>query len=111
MVNKWTEQEYDTVIDAYCRMWLDQEARGFVAIAQTTQKCVAALNGSRNYNAVRRRFSNISYVFSIIHGLDYVNGLKPLEHITDACAEFIWDKAQKRLKENMGVQGCQMLNF
>jgi hypothetical protein len=98
-MNRWTEQEYDTVIDAYCRMWLDQNAGRFVGVAQTTQECVTALNGSRNYNAVRRRFSNISYVFSI-HGLDYANGLKPLEHISDACAEFIWDKAQKRLEEN-----------
>jgi hypothetical protein len=94
---RWTEKEYDAVIDAYCKMWLDQRRGEPVDISQATRECVAALKDSRNYNAVRRRFSNISYIFSF-HGLDYVNNLKPLENISYTCAEFIWNKAQKRLE-------------
>jgi hypothetical protein len=94
---KWSEREYDTVIDAYCEMWLDQTRGRPVDAAQAVKECVTALNDSRNYNSVRRRFSNISYVFSI-HGPDYVNNLKPLEKISDECAKLIWDKAQRILE-------------
>jgi hypothetical protein len=95
----WTEIEYDTVINAYCKMWLAQEKGNSVDVSQVVKECTAALNDSRSYNAVRRRFSNISYVFSM-HGLPHVNNLNPLDHISDTCAEFIWNKAQKRLKTN-----------
>jgi hypothetical protein len=95
----WTEKEYNTVIDAYCKMWLNQKKGNPVDVSRETKDCVAALNNSRNYNSVRRRFSNISYVFSK-HGLEYVNNLKPLKNISDTCAEFIWNKAQKRLGKN-----------
>jgi hypothetical protein len=96
---RWTEKEYDTVIDAYCKMWLDQKEGKPVDAAQAARECVVALGDSRNYNSVRRRFSNISHVFSI-HGLRYVNSLRPLENISDKCAECIWGKVQEKLKKN-----------
>jgi hypothetical protein len=86
---RWTQKEFEVVVKKYCKLWKRRNICDSDLINKFADECVSELNGSRSSRSVKMRFQNISHVFNVKIG-DFIEGCRPLEHITDKDLELMW---------------------
>jgi len=87
-VDKWTDQELRSSIEAYFKMYSFEKAKTPYTKAELNRQLQKVLP-NRNAKSIDRRWRNISAVLDN-NKYPFVSGLKPSFHVGSAVEERIW---------------------